>query len=74
VMRTAYSYSDWLFLLPQNKESIEVLGGDRRMQMNETKKHLLNSLHAEPGVFSELYISSPMGEGIARNLFDEMKL
>jgi conjugal transfer ATP-binding protein TraC len=38
--------------------------------MDEPKKRLLNSLRTEPGVFSELYISSPVGEGVARNILD----
>jgi conjugal transfer ATP-binding protein TraC len=41
-----------------------------RLTMDESKKRLLNSLRTEPGVFSELYISSPMGEGVARNILD----
>jgi conjugal transfer ATP-binding protein TraC len=38
--------------------------------MDEPKKRLLNSLRTEPGVFSEVYISSPVGEGVARNILD----
>lgn len=41
-----------------------------RLTMDESKKRLLNSLRTEPGVFSELYISSPVGEGVARNILD----
>ena len=38
--------------------------------MDEPKKRLLNSLRTEAGAFSELYISSPVGEGVARNILD----
>ncbi|MCK7497208.1 MAG: hypothetical protein MZW92_45045 [Comamonadaceae bacterium] len=41
-----------------------------RLTMDEPKKRLLNSLRTEPGVFSEVYISSPVGEGVARNILD----
>ena len=41
-----------------------------RLSMDEPKKRLLNSLRTEPGVFSEVYISSPVGEGVARNILD----
>ena len=43
-----------------------------RLSMDEAKKRLLNSMRTEPGVFSEVYISSPVGEGIARNILDPM--
>jgi conjugal transfer ATP-binding protein TraC len=38
--------------------------------MDESKKRLLQSLRTEPGVFSECYVSSPVGEGVARNILD----
>jgi hypothetical protein len=41
-----------------------------RLTMDEPKKRLLNSLRTEAGVFSEVYISSPVGEGVARNILD----
>ena len=48
----------------------EVLHRKGRLTMDEPKKRLLNSLRMEPGVFSEVYISSPVGEGVARNILD----
>jgi conjugal transfer ATP-binding protein TraC len=59
-----------VFLLRQKKESIELLQQKGRLVMDEAKKRLLNSLRTEPGVFSELYISSPVGEGVARLALD----
>ena len=41
-----------------------------RLTMDEPKKRLLHSLRTEAGAFSELYISSPVGEGVARNILD----
>lgn len=69
-MEAAFNCSDWVFLLRQKRESIEMLDRKGRLTMDEAKKRLLNSLRTEPGVFSELYISSPVGEGVARNILD----
>jgi conjugal transfer ATP-binding protein TraC len=69
-MEAAFNCSDWVFLLRQKKESIEMLDRKGRLAMDEAKKRLLGSLRTEPGVFSELYISSPVGEGVARNILD----
>jgi conjugal transfer ATP-binding protein TraC len=69
-MEAAFNCSDWVFLLRQKPESIEMLDRKGRLTMDEPKKRLLNSLRTEPGVFSEVYISSPVGEGVARNILD----
>ena len=69
-MEAALACSDWVFLLRQKIESIELLGRKGRLSMDEAKKRLLGSLRTEPGVFAECYISSPIGEGVARILLD----
>ena len=69
-MEAAFNCSDWVFLLRQKPESIEMLDRKGRLSMDEPKKRLLNSLRTEAGAFSELYISSPVGEGVARNILD----
>ncbi len=69
-MEAAFHCSDWVFLLRQKSESIEMLDRRGRLTMDEPKKRLLNSLRTEAGAFSELYISSPVGEGVARNILD----
>jgi conjugal transfer ATP-binding protein TraC len=69
-MEAAFNCSDWVFLLRQKPESIEMLQRKGRLALDEPKKRLLNSLRTEPGVFSEVYISSPVGEGVARNILD----
>ena len=69
-METAFQFSDWVFLLRQRKESVELLDRGGRMVMDDSKKRLLNSLRTEPGVFSEIYLYSPMGEGVARLILD----
>ena len=71
-MTAAFNCSDFLFCLRQKKESIEILDRMGRLSMDEAKKRLLGSLRTESGVFSEVYITSPIGEGIARVILDPM--
>jgi len=59
-----------VLLLRQKTESIEMLQRSGRITMDESKKRLLSSLRTEPGAFSEIYISSPVGEGVARLVLD----
>jgi conjugal transfer ATP-binding protein TraC len=69
-MEAALNCSDWTFLLRQKSESIELLGRNGRISMDESKKRLLQSIRMEDGVFSECYVSSPVGEGVARIILD----
>jgi len=69
-MEAAFNCSDWVFLLRQKPESIELLGRKGRLLMDESKKRLLNSLRTEAGAFAEIYVSSPVGEGVARLVLD----
>jgi conjugal transfer ATP-binding protein TraC len=69
-MEAALNCSDWTFLLRQKSESIELLGRKGRLSLDEPKKRLLQSLRTEPGVFAECYVSSPVGEGVARVILD----
>jgi conjugal transfer ATP-binding protein TraC len=69
-MEAALNCSDWTFLLRQKSESIELLGRNGRITMDESKKRLLQSIRMEDGVFSECYVSSPVGEGVARIILD----
>ena len=69
-MEAAFQCSDWLFILRNKKESIEQLHRHGKIVMDENKKRMLNSLRLEPGAFSEMYIYSPVGEGVARLVLD----
>ncbi|WP_264293910.1 TraG/VirB4 family ATPase [Diaphorobacter aerolatus] len=48
-MEAAFNCSDWVFLLRQKPESIEMLDRKGRLAMDEPKKRLLNSLRTEAG-------------------------
>jgi len=41
-----------------------------RISADESKKRLLQSLRKEEGVFAECYVSSPVGESVARIVLD----
>lgn len=69
-MEAAFNCSDWVFLLRQKPESVALLRQKGRMVMDDGKARLLNSLRTEPGCFSEVFIASPVGEGIGRLLLD----
>ena len=69
-MTAAFNCSDWVFLLRQKPESIEILESNKRIVMDAAKKRLLNSLRTEAGAFAEMYVSSPIGEGVVRLVID----
>lgn len=69
-MEAAFKCADWIFLLRQKPESINLLAEKKRLSIDDAKKRLLNSLHKEDGVYSEMYVSSPVGEGIMRLILD----
>ncbi|TXG80675.1 MAG: type IV secretion system protein TraC [Thermomicrobiales bacterium] len=69
-MEAALNCSDWVFLLRQKAESIGLLRQRGRLAIDDGKARLLGSLRTEPGAFSEVFISSPVGEGIGRLILD----
>jgi conjugal transfer ATP-binding protein TraC len=69
-MEAALNCTDWMFLLRQKPESIELLVRNGKLTADDSKKRLLQSLRKEDGVFSECYVSSPVGEGVARIVLD----
>jgi len=69
-MTAAFNCSDWVFLLRQKPESIDILESNKRIVMDAAKKRLLKSLRTEAGAFAEMYVSSPIGEGVVRLVID----
>ena len=72
--KAALDNSDWVFLLRQKPESIEMLDKLGQLTMDDAMKRLLQSLRTEHGAFSELFIHSPAGNGIGRLLVDPWSL
>ena len=71
---TAFNLSDALFIMRQRKESIELLAQSKKLSMDEGKMRRIQSLRLEKGAYSEVYLSSMMGEGIVRNILDPFSL
>ena len=69
----AFQNSDWMILLRQKKESIEQLAKSGRLALDDSVKRMISSLKTEHGVYAELFISSPMGQGLARFYPDPVK-
>ena len=72
--KAAMDNSDWMFLLRQKPESIEMLDKLGQLAMDDAMKRLLQSLRTEHGAFSEVYIHSPVGNGIGRLIVDPYSL
>lgn len=70
----ALNNSDWVFLLRQKKESIEMLDKLGRLSMDDGMKRMLQSLRTEHGAYSEIFVSSPIGSGIGRLMVDPVSL
>jgi conjugal transfer ATP-binding protein TraC len=70
----ALENADWLFLLKQKKESIEQLDRGGKLKLDEGTKRIITSVKTEQGLYSEIFISSPMGSGIGRLLIDPFTL
>jgi conjugal transfer ATP-binding protein TraC len=72
--QAALENSDWLFLLKQKKESIEQLDRGGKLKLDEATKRILLSVKTEQGLYSEIFINSPMGSGIGRLIVDPFTL
>jgi conjugal transfer ATP-binding protein TraC len=72
--KAALDNSDWMFLLRQKPESIEMLDKLGQLTMDDAMKRLLQSLRTEHGAYSEIFIHSPAGNGIGRLLVDPYSL
>ena len=72
--KAALDNSDWMFLLRQKPESIEMLDKLGQLTMDDAMKRLLQSLRTEHGAYSELFIHSPVGNGIGRLIVDPYSL
>jgi conjugal transfer ATP-binding protein TraC len=72
--KAALDNSDWMFLLRQKPESIEMMDKLGQLTMDDAMKRLLQSLRTEHGAYSEIYIHSPVGNGIGRLIVDPHSL
>jgi conjugal transfer ATP-binding protein TraC len=72
--KAALDNSDWMFLLRQKPESIEMMDKLGQLTMDDAMKRLLQSLRTEHGAYSEVFIHSPAGNGVGRLIVDPYTL
>jgi len=72
--KAALDNSDWMFLLRQKPESIEMMDKLGQLTMDDAMKRLLLSLRTEHGAYSEVFIHSPVGNGVGRLIVDPYSL
>ena len=70
ILRTA----DWLFLLRQKPESIDRLGREGKLHVDEWMKRQLSSVSTEHGHYSEVFVHGPMGSGVGRLILDPFSM
>jgi conjugal transfer ATP-binding protein TraC len=72
--KAAINNADWLFLLRQKPESIERLGKEGKLTIDEYMKRQLTSVSTQHGMYSEIYVHSPLGSGVGRLILDPFSL
>lgn len=72
--KAAIQNADWLFLLRQKPESIDRLGKEGKLHVDEWMKRQLSSVSTEHGYYSEIFVHSPMGSGIGRLILDPFSM
>jgi conjugal transfer ATP-binding protein TraC len=68
--QAAFDNADWMCLLSQKDESIELLKSSKRLVMDPNMERTLRSLHTEQGKYAEIMIKSPTGFAVGRLLLD----
>ncbi|MBX9620672.1 MAG: type IV secretion system protein TraC [Alphaproteobacteria bacterium] len=69
--QAAFDNSDWMCLLSQKDESIELLKSSKRLSMDSAMERTLLSLHTEQGRYAEIMIKGPKGFAVGRLFLDE---
>ncbi len=68
--QAAFDNSDWMCLLSQKDESIELLKNSKRLIMDPAMERTLRSLHTEQGKYAEIMIKGPKGFAVGRLFLD----
>jgi conjugal transfer ATP-binding protein TraC len=66
----AFNNSDWLYMLSQKKESIELLKKSGRFLVDDYTQKLLSSVTTKQGEYSEVMVIHERGSAIVRLLLD----
>lgn len=67
----AFDNADWMCLLSQKDESIELLKNTKRLMMDPSMERTLRSLRTEQGQYAEIMIKGPKGFAVGRLILDE---
>lgn len=68
--QAAFDNADWMCLLSQKDESIELLKNSKRLSMDPAMERTLRSLHTEQGKYAEIMIKGPKGFAVGRLFLD----
>ena len=63
-----------MFLLRQKPESIDRLGKEGKLHVDEWMKRQLSSVSTEHGHYSEIFVHGPMGSGVGRLILDPFSM
>ena len=69
--QAAFDNSDWMCLLSQKDESIEMLKSSKHLSMDPSMERTLRSLHTEQGKYAEIMIKGPKGFAVGRLFLDD---
>ena len=69
--QAAFDNADWMCLLSQKDESIELLKNSKRLSMDPAMERTLRSLHTEQGKYAEIMIKGPKGFAVGRLFLDD---
>ncbi len=69
--QAAFDNADWMCLLSQKDESIELLKNSKRLSMDPAMERTIRSLHTEQGKYAEIMIKGPKGFAVGRLFLDE---
>lgn len=69
--QAAFDNADWMCLLSQKDESIELLKSSKRLSMDPAMERTLRSLRTEQGKYAEVMIKGPKGFAVGRLLLDQ---
>lgn len=72
--KAAIQNADWLFLLRQKAESVDRLGQEGKLHVDEWMKRQLLSVTTEHGYYSEVFVHGPSGSGVGRLILDPFSM
>lgn len=72
--RAMIDNADWMFMLRQKPEAIDRLSKEEKIHLDEHTRRQMASITTEHGLYSDIYVHSPLGAGIGRLILDPFSL